>query len=195
MVFVRTILNHLIITQWLELLPCETKESVSVLVDPADHQNVPCAYKLLKACISVGSLTSLDMSPTDRSTLHAFVLAGELWSSFLEPFRNSALLLSRQLSALSKFTYLEFTFYQMHETLFISNQLYFDFQALVKKHSFVSLSSRFWTQNKHSSCTNLGATVWTRYLQRFKWNHMIQISIPFSYLSASLLLQILCIFL
>ncbi|KAJ6599428.1 hypothetical protein B0H10DRAFT_1670144, partial [Mycena sp. CBHHK59/15] len=144
------------ITQWLERLPGKTKESVSVLVDPADHQNVPHAYKLLKACILIGSLTSLDMSPTDHSTLCAFVLTGELWSSFLEPFTNSALLLSGQLSALSKFTHLAFTFYWMHGTSFISNQLYFDFQALVKSAFFCITQQQILDQNKHSICTNSG---------------------------------------
>ncbi|KAJ7468107.1 hypothetical protein FB451DRAFT_1137242 [Mycena latifolia] len=130
-----TILNRPIITQWLERLPTETKESVAILVDPADHQNVPRAYKLIKACISIGSGAippSPTATPTDHSTQRAFALAGEMWSAFLEPFTNGSLSLSDQLKSLSKFAHLAFVFYRMHGSSFLSNQLYGDLQALVK---------------------------------------------------------------
>ncbi|KAK6971295.1 hypothetical protein R3P38DRAFT_2587415 [Favolaschia claudopus] len=52
----QVVLNRPIITQWLEKLPGETKETVAILVDPADHQNVPKAYKLLRAIISLPKL-------------------------------------------------------------------------------------------------------------------------------------------
>ncbi|KAJ6600675.1 hypothetical protein B0H10DRAFT_1958705 [Mycena sp. CBHHK59/15] len=157
---------------WLERLPGKTKESVSVLVDPADHQNVPHAYKLLKACILIGSLTSLDMSPTDHSTLCAFVLTGELWSSFLEPFTNSALLLSGQLSALSKFTHLAFTFYWMHGTSFISNQLYFDFQALVKSAFFCITQQQILDTEQTFYLYQLRSDVWKRCLRSKEADHI-----------------------
>ncbi|KAF8200489.1 hypothetical protein K438DRAFT_1965949 [Mycena galopus ATCC 62051] len=46
-----TVMNHSILTQQLERLPGETADSVAILVDPADHQNVLRAYKLLKAAL------------------------------------------------------------------------------------------------------------------------------------------------
>ncbi|KAJ6611373.1 hypothetical protein B0H10DRAFT_2286878, partial [Mycena sp. CBHHK59/15] len=122
----KVILNRTIITQWLEHLPGETQESVAILVDPTDHQNVPRAYKLIKACISLGSdgipITS-DMSPTDRSIRRAFSLAGEMWSSFLDAFIDPSFSLSHQLTSLSKFAHLAFVFYRMHGSSFLSNQL------------------------------------------------------------------------
>jgi hypothetical protein len=39
----QTVINRAVITKSLETLPGETKESVAILVDPADHQNVPRA--------------------------------------------------------------------------------------------------------------------------------------------------------
>ncbi|KAJ6607976.1 hypothetical protein B0H10DRAFT_1955815 [Mycena sp. CBHHK59/15] len=124
-----------VIDKWLEHLPGETQESVAILVDPTDHQNVPRAYKLIKACISLGSdgipITS-DMSPTDRSIRRAFSLAGEMWSSFLDAFIDPSFSLSHQLISLSKFAHLAFVFYRMHGSSFLSNQLYGDLQALLK---------------------------------------------------------------
>ncbi|KAJ7079589.1 hypothetical protein B0H15DRAFT_787927 [Mycena belliarum] len=134
-VIAQVIINRSIITQWLERLPGETKESVAILVDPADHQNVPRAYKLIKASISLGSDAippTPDPSPTDESTRRAFSLAGEMWNAFLEPFTNGSLSLSEQLKSLSKFAHLAFVFYRMHGSSFLSNQLYSDLQALVK---------------------------------------------------------------
>ncbi|KAJ7477582.1 hypothetical protein FB451DRAFT_1032912 [Mycena latifolia] len=129
------VLNRAIITRWLEHLPSETKESVAVLVDPADHQNVPRAYKLIRACISLGSdaIPAVPaMSPTDHSTHRAFFLAGEMWRAFLDPMTNGEASLSEALSDLSKFAHLAFYFYRQHGSSFLSNQLYADMQALVK---------------------------------------------------------------
>ncbi|KAJ7657436.1 hypothetical protein DFH06DRAFT_1090907 [Mycena polygramma] len=131
----RVVLNRGITTQWLEQLPDETPESVAVLVDPADHQNVPRAYKLIRAVISLGAEAlspSSDTSPTDHSTQRAFAMAGEMWRAFLDPFTKGSLSLSEALSDLSKFAHLAFYFYRQHGSSFLSNQLYGDLQAIVK---------------------------------------------------------------
>ncbi|KAK7041117.1 hypothetical protein R3P38DRAFT_3179675 [Favolaschia claudopus] len=130
-----TVLNRTIITQWLERLPSETKESVAILVDPANHQNVPRAYKLIRAVNSLGTEsipTGPNPSPTDISTQRAFALAGEMWSAFLDPFTDRESSLSERLASLSKFSHLAFVFYRQHGSSFLSNQLYGDLQALVK---------------------------------------------------------------
>ncbi|KAJ7088238.1 hypothetical protein C8R43DRAFT_908771 [Mycena crocata] len=131
-VIAQTVLNRSIITQWLERLPDETKESVAVLVDPADHQNVPRAYKLIRACISLGSDKVEASTPGDMETKRAFALAGEMWRAFLDPWTKGDLSLSDALKDLSKFAHLAFVFYRMHGSSFLSNQLYADLQALVK---------------------------------------------------------------
>ncbi|KAJ7253987.1 hypothetical protein C8J57DRAFT_1076553 [Mycena rebaudengoi] len=131
----QTVINRPILTQWLERLPDQTPESVAILVDPADHQNVPRAYSLIKAFISVGFKnpeSGDDLSPTDQSTRRAFALAGEMWDAFLEAFVNPDLSLSEQLTSLSKFGHIAFVLYRLHGSSFLSNQLYGDLQALVK---------------------------------------------------------------
>ncbi|KAK7006881.1 hypothetical protein R3P38DRAFT_3213632 [Favolaschia claudopus] len=131
----QVVLNRPIITQWLEKLPGETKETVAILVDPADHQNVPKAYKLLRAIISVGKDGIPDtpsLSPTDKITHRAFALAGEMWRAFLDAFTVRELSLSERLASLSQFARMAFVFYRMHGSSFLSNQLYGDLQALVK---------------------------------------------------------------
>ncbi|KAJ7824429.1 hypothetical protein B0H13DRAFT_1658509, partial [Mycena leptocephala] len=133
------IINRSILTQWLERLAGETKESVAILVDPADHQNVPRAYKLLKAIISVGAdgiPDSPSLDPTEKSTRRAFALAGEMWDAFLEAFLSQEMTLSQRLESLSKFAHMAFVFYRLHGSSFLSNQLYGDLQALVKSAFF-----------------------------------------------------------
>ncbi|KAJ7432297.1 hypothetical protein B0H11DRAFT_1760724 [Mycena galericulata] len=135
----QVVLNRPILTQWLERLPGETKSTVDILVDPADHQNVPRAYKLIKAVISLGAEgipDSPSLSPTDRSTRRAFALAGEMWSSFLDAFLAPEFSLSQRLESLSKFAHMAFVFYRLHGSSFLSNQLYGDLQALVKSAFF-----------------------------------------------------------
>ncbi|KAJ6616227.1 hypothetical protein B0H10DRAFT_1765396, partial [Mycena sp. CBHHK59/15] len=112
---------------------------VAILVDPADHQNVPRAYKLLRAVISLGAEgipAPSSLSPTERSTHRAFALAGEMWKSFLDSFTVPELSLSQRLESLSKFAHMAFAFYRMHGSSFLSNQLYGDLQALVKSAFF-----------------------------------------------------------
>jgi hypothetical protein len=142
----RVILNRAINTQWLERLPTETKESVAVLVDPADHQNVPRAYKLIRACISLGSEAippTPEISPADHSTQRAYAMAGEMWRAFLDPFSKGSLSLSEALSDLSKFAHLVCYFYRMHGSSFLSNQLYGDLQTIIKAAFFCVA----WQQN------------------------------------------------
>ncbi|KAJ7044460.1 hypothetical protein C8F04DRAFT_942296 [Mycena alexandri] len=138
-VIAQTVINRSILTQWLERLPGETKETVAILIDPADHQNVPCAYSLLKAIITVGADRAPDapkLSPTDQSTHRAFALAGEMWDAFLQPFLSRTMSLSERLASFSEFAHLCFAFYRMHGSSFLSNQLYGDLQALVKSAFF-----------------------------------------------------------
>ncbi|KAJ7849681.1 hypothetical protein B0H14DRAFT_3866837 [Mycena olivaceomarginata] len=135
----QTVINRSILTQWLERLPGETKETVAILIDPVDHQNVLRAYKLLKAIITVSADRPPDapkLSPTDQSTHRAFALAGEMWDVFLQPFLSRTMSLLERLASFSKFSHLCFAFYRMHGSSFLSNQLYGDLQALVKSAFF-----------------------------------------------------------
>ncbi|KAJ6522010.1 hypothetical protein B0H19DRAFT_850471, partial [Mycena capillaripes] len=120
-----TILNRSILTKWLQRLPEETPQTVAILVDPADHQNVPRAYKLLKAIISLGAEgipDSPSLNPTEKSTRRAFSLAGEMWNAFLEAFLSQEMTLSQRLESLSKFAHMAFVFYRLHGSSFLSNQ-------------------------------------------------------------------------
>ncbi|KAJ7017645.1 hypothetical protein C8F04DRAFT_1200210 [Mycena alexandri] len=123
-VIAQTVINRSILTQWLERLPGETKETVAILIDPADHQNVPSSTRCPK------------LSPTDQSTHRAFALAGEMWDAFLQPFLSRTMSLSERLASFSEFAHLCFAFYRMHGSSFLSNQLYGDLQALVKSAFF-----------------------------------------------------------
>ncbi|KAJ7758390.1 hypothetical protein B0H16DRAFT_1689376 [Mycena metata] len=110
-----------------------------VVKHPADHQNVPRAYKLLKAIITVGADRPAEapkLNPTDQDIHRSFALVGEMWSAFLDPFLSREMSLSERLASFSKFAHLAFAFYRMHGSSFLSNQLYGDMQALVKSAFF-----------------------------------------------------------
>ncbi|TFY65982.1 hypothetical protein EVG20_g5104, partial [Dentipellis fragilis] len=122
------------LARFLFLLPGQTKESVDTLIDPADHQNVPRAVKLLQSLAALRSLQLSDstLSPTEQLLLHSLCVIAELWDSLLQPLINPDLSLSQQLRSLSKFAHMSFYLYRQHGSSFMSNQLYGDTQALVK---------------------------------------------------------------
>ncbi|KAI0056199.1 hypothetical protein BV25DRAFT_1814480, partial [Artomyces pyxidatus] len=114
------------------MLPGESKDTVQLLIDPHDHQNVPRAVKLLEALASLENLDSSYLDPSALLILSTLRLLGEFWNSFLEPLINPALSLSDQLRFLSQFGHLSFALYHLHGSSFMSNQLYGDTQAFVK---------------------------------------------------------------
>jgi hypothetical protein len=129
----KRVINRGYIQHFLHLLPGETEKSVELLIDPADHQNVPRAVKLIVAIESVSHQVPTEgMNPTDRD-LHTMIgVIGSLFDSILQPFINPELSLSEQLEYLSEYAHLSFALYRKHGSSFMSNQLYGDLQALVK---------------------------------------------------------------
>ncbi|KAH9910636.1 uncharacterized protein B0H18DRAFT_1176982 [Fomitopsis serialis] len=126
------IINRMVVTRFLRMLPHQTHTSVDILVDPADHQNVPRAIKLLRAVIELSESELPGLKPTDTITYHAICLQAALWQSLLDAFMDPLLSLSDQLTHLSKFAHMSFALYLQHGSAFLSNQLYSDIQALIK---------------------------------------------------------------
>ncbi|KAI0068929.1 hypothetical protein BV25DRAFT_1844785 [Artomyces pyxidatus] len=118
--------------EFLQLLPGQSYDTVKILIDPSDHQNVPRAVELLEALASLGDVDSSHMAPTELVVFSTIKLLGEFWYSFLEPLINPTLSLSEQLRCLSRFGHLSFALYHLHGSSFMSNQLYGDTQAFVK---------------------------------------------------------------
>jgi hypothetical protein len=117
-------------------LPDMAAEAVATLIDPADHQNVPKAVKLLRAIISLSNLPSVDLNPTEQKANRMLKLLGIMLQSLVEPFVNVNMSLSEQLTCLSTYAFLAFTMFRLHGISFSSNQLYTDSQSMIKNAYF-----------------------------------------------------------
>ncbi|KAJ6612415.1 hypothetical protein B0H10DRAFT_1807559, partial [Mycena sp. CBHHK59/15] len=126
--------NRDLLTLWLERLPNYdwSETSIHALLDPADSQNVSYAIKLLLCIVALGKLDPADFDPSEASELEALSLLGETFNALLQPFINVELSLSEQIQSLVKFSHLLCALYLQNGTSFMSNQLYSDFQTMVK---------------------------------------------------------------
>ena len=130
------VINRLILNQYLVLLPNQTQDSVSKLLNPADPQDVPRAVELIHA---VGDLHALDKSafnPSQMKIIEALQVIGTLFHAMTEPFINAELSLIEQMTYLSEFAHLSLVLYRLNGTSFMSNQLYGDSQVMVKNAFF-----------------------------------------------------------
>jgi hypothetical protein len=124
------------LSQQLLHIPELTEEAIAPLIDPADHQNIPKAVKLLQSIVSILSLPTSDLDPTEGKVVEMITFIGVILQSLVEPFTNVELSLTEQLEHLSTYTHLSFVMFHLHRTSFSSNQLYADCQAMIKSAYF-----------------------------------------------------------
>ncbi|KAL0952445.1 hypothetical protein HGRIS_006714 [Hohenbuehelia grisea] len=136
------VINRGHLQHFLEQLEHEDKESIRILIDPADHQNVPRAIKLFQAIDRLSGLDREAMAPLDEKVFASILVLREVINSIVHPFIIPTLALSQQLSMLSKFGHLLFALHQLHGTSFISNQLYADLQGIVKTAYFCAAKQK-----------------------------------------------------
>jgi hypothetical protein len=74
----------------------------------------------------------LTPDPSEASELEALSIPGETFNALLQPFINVKLLLSEQIQSLIKSSHLLCALCLQNGTSFMSNQLYSDFQTMVK---------------------------------------------------------------
>lgn len=113
-----------------------TTETVAYLVDPADHQNVPKAVRLLRAVISLSDLDREQLDPTRKKDHCMIKLLGTMLESLLEPFLDVSMSLSEQMTKLSTYAHLSFAMFHLHGSDFSSSQLYADGQIAIKSLHF-----------------------------------------------------------
>lgn len=130
------IINRLILEQFLVLLPDQTPESVEILLNPSDPQDVPRAIELILAVSSLRFLDFTKFEPTQRDTFQALYIIGHLFQCLLHPFMTRELSLTQQIEYLSEFAHLSCALYRRHTTGYMSNQLYGDSQVMVKNVMF-----------------------------------------------------------
>ncbi|KAJ7924499.1 hypothetical protein B0H13DRAFT_1863905 [Mycena leptocephala] len=117
-------------------VPGQTITSVQDLVFPDDPQDVPRAIGLMQAVIAVGKLDISLSTPDVCADMDALRLLAEVVSALLEPFINTGLSLTEQITSLSTFVHLSFKLFRISRLQFMSNQLYGDSQTMVKNAMF-----------------------------------------------------------
>ena len=124
--------NRGLLTEFLAKHAGMPLEDVEVLLDPADHQNVPKTVELLRAIIELKTHNA-PQSPAQQATHRAIRLFSKLWGLLLSAFLERKFSLSQQLEHLSAFAHLLFALFRLnHASKFMSGQLYIDLQAMVK---------------------------------------------------------------
>lgn len=111
-------------------------EAIALLVDPADHQNVPKAVRLLQSITALGDLPSKHLNPTEQKANQMLTLLGRIHHFLVDPFFNVHLTLKEQMTSLATYAHLSFAMFKMHGTSFSSNQLYADCQSMIKNAFF-----------------------------------------------------------
>ncbi|KAJ7059300.1 hypothetical protein C8F01DRAFT_1370857 [Mycena amicta] len=134
-----TNINRDMLLVWLERIPGHDWSEVSIeaLLNPSDAQDVPRAVKLLIAIIDIATIDRNSLDPTELGDFDALCLFGALLDALLQPFINTTLSLSQQITSLVTFSFLLAAIYIKHSTSFIPNQLYGDLQAMVKNAVFM----------------------------------------------------------
>jgi len=130
------IVNRLILEEYLILLPNQTRESVSKLLNPADPQDVPRAIELIRAVADLRSLNTSEFNPSQMKTIAALQLIGNLFHAMIEPFVNPNLSLVDQMQYLAEYSHIALVLYRRNGHSFMSNQLYADSQVMVKNAFF-----------------------------------------------------------
>ncbi|KAJ7150437.1 hypothetical protein C8R43DRAFT_829032, partial [Mycena crocata] len=130
------VINATMLARYLLRLPDVTPEFVQQLLFPHDAQDVPRAIQLLVAIIAIGELQFDAMDADTCADIDALRLLGSVIKAILEPFTNTAMNLTEQMTSLSTFAHLSFTLFSVSRLDYMSNQLYGDTQSMVKNAMF-----------------------------------------------------------
>ncbi|KAL1730971.1 hypothetical protein EV714DRAFT_209698, partial [Schizophyllum commune] len=139
------LVNKNVILLFLERIPDRRWPETSVLslLEPDDAQDVPRAIKLLTLISDIRkSIKKEDLDPSQYGQYRALCILGEMFEALLQPFVNPNLLVPQQVAYLVKFSHILHGLYTKNGRLFCSNQLYNDFQAMVKAAIFYVEKSR-----------------------------------------------------
>ncbi|KAL1758039.1 hypothetical protein FB107DRAFT_288756 [Schizophyllum commune] len=139
------VVNKNIILLFLERIPDRRWPETSIisLLEPDDAQDVPRAIKLLLLISDIRKFVRKeDLDPSQYGQYRALCILGEMFEALLLPFIKPDLLLPEQTTSLIKFSHILYTLYTKNGRHFCSNQLYSDFQSMVKAAIFYTEKSR-----------------------------------------------------
>lgn len=132
----------MMLARYLLWLPAYDEQAVTKLLHPDDPQDVPCAVELMLAVIEFSNSQhalisdSFSVDVDTRADLTSISLLSALLQAILTPFIDVNLSLSQQFEHLSCYAHLAFAFFHAHHRSFMSYQLYYDTQTMVKNAFF-----------------------------------------------------------
>ncbi|KAL1677905.1 hypothetical protein EV122DRAFT_278718 [Schizophyllum commune] len=130
--------NKALLSIWLQKLTTHdwSEMSIHALLNPKDPQDVPRAIMLLLRITDLRYLDSSDFNASEKRIHQALCVIGDMLEALLEPFLNVRLALPGQFRRLVKSAHMFFTLFRLNSTSFISGQLLFDIQSMVKHATF-----------------------------------------------------------
>ncbi|KIK79956.1 hypothetical protein PAXRUDRAFT_16048 [Paxillus rubicundulus Ve08.2h10] len=131
------VITREVLAQHLLWLGTLVQKEIDDMLSQGNAQNVPRAVKLLRSVSTLQALSPISYNPTDHKVHAVLKVLAALCESLVKPFFNPELSLNNQLKSLSKYAHLSFILYRQHTTLFMSNQLYGDTQAMIKNIMFL----------------------------------------------------------
>ncbi|KAG2335875.1 hypothetical protein BDR05DRAFT_897578, partial [Suillus weaverae] len=136
------IINYMMLTCYLTWLPAYEEAAVTKLLYPDDPQDVPHAVELMLAIIEFSnsqlhiSNDSFSMDIDTCADVTSINVLSKLLESILMPFIHIELSFSQQFKHLSHDSHLAFSIFHAHRRTFMSYQLYYDIQTMVKNAVF-----------------------------------------------------------
>lgn len=130
------------LARYLVWLPAYEEAAVTKLLYPDDPQDVPRAVELMLAIIEFSHTQlhvtndSFSLDIDTRADVASISLLSKLLESILIPFIRVDLSLAQQFEHLSRYSHLAFSFFHAHRRSFMSYQLYYDTQTMVKNAVF-----------------------------------------------------------
>ncbi|KIJ31886.1 hypothetical protein M422DRAFT_185339 [Sphaerobolus stellatus SS14] len=131
-----TLITRHTLSQELSKIGNLSRKEIEALINPADHQNVPKAVRLMQCIFQVRKLLTMGLSPAELKTRKAICLLGTLLEAVVSPFVIPTWSLSEQLESLSLASHLALQGMHRHGTAFVSGQLYHDLQSMIKNAYF-----------------------------------------------------------
>ncbi|KAG1837377.1 hypothetical protein DFJ58DRAFT_734422 [Suillus subalutaceus] len=136
------VINSMMLARYLVWLPAYEEAAVTKLLYPDDPQDVPRAVELMLAIIEFSHTQlhvtndSFSLDIDTRADVASIHLLSKLLESILIPFIRVDLSLAQQFEHLSRYSHLAFSFFHAHRRSFMSYQLYYDTQTMVKNAVF-----------------------------------------------------------
>jgi hypothetical protein len=154
-------INSAVLICYLSWLPDQNEASILKLLNPDDPQDIPRMIELMQAIITLSKnkFDTAIMSIGKCADIAAIKVLGAILESILLPFIDIMLSLHQQVTHLSCYAHLTFTFFRLYRSAFMPHVLYYDSQTMAKNACFciakqqkLNGSQKFWLIQTGDDC-------------------------------------------